>query len=338
MIQGLILASSLTAVLGFAWQIIGAGSSFIYPALSHWTQAYNAQDKIKINYEPIGSGGGIKQLQVHTVDFATTDMPLAKSQLNENNWLQFPLLMGGVVPVVNIQGVQNNQLILNGKVLADIYMNKVTKWDDPEIVALNPGIKLPEALIITIHRSDDSGSTYNFTSYLSKLNPTWNDKVGANTTVAWPGFGLGAKDDAGMATQLQNIPNSIGYIAYSYAIQNHLLLVKLQNQAGKIITASSASFAAAAQNADWPHSQGLVVNLIDEPGEQSWPIVATTFVVVPNQHSSYAKNSRAVLKFFAWAYQNGETSATQLNYVPLPQDVYHSIESQWNKQLPGWNT
>ncbi|MDO8953813.1 MAG: phosphate ABC transporter substrate-binding protein PstS [Gammaproteobacteria bacterium] len=336
-VKSLLILSSLSVSISFAGQIIGAGSSFIYPVLSQWTQTYATQAGTQINYQPIGSGGGLRQLQSHTVDFAASDMPMTEQQLAQNNWLQFPVLVGGIVPIVNIQGIQNNQLVLSGKVLADIFMDKVTHWNDPEITALNPGVTLPNALIITVHRADGSGTTYNFSSYLSAVSPSWKSQVGANTVVAWPGFGLGAKGNAGVASQVQNMPNSIGYVEYAYAIQNHMVTTKMQNQAGDIITASSNSFAAAAKNADWAHTPGFGVSLVNQPGAASWPIVATTFALVPNQHSPYAKNSQAVVKFFDWSFKNGQVAAVKLDYIPLPKSAYQLIENQWNAQLPAWS-
>ncbi|MDF2940124.1 MAG: pstS [Gammaproteobacteria bacterium] len=321
LLQSLILTAGFCSALSFAQQATGAGSSFIYPAISQWTQSYS-QNASPLNYQPVGSSSGLQQFYSHLVDFAATDMPLTPAQLSQKNLLQFPVLTGAIVPVVNIAGIQSNQLVLNGQVLADIYMGKVTKWNDPEIVALNPGVNLPNALIITVHRADGSGTTYNFTRYLSTASPVWNSSLGANMLVAWPGFGLGVRGNAGMVSQIQHMPNSIGYVAFTYAEQNQMQMVTLQNQAGKAVSVSSSSVEAAIKN---PKSA------------ESWPIIATTYIELPNQHSKYSKDSAQVLKFFDWAYKEGDSSAEKLGYIPLTRAEYQSIEKQWVTQLPNWN-
>ena len=313
--------------------VTGAGSSFIYPVLSDWAAAYQKATSNQINYQPIGSGGGLRQLYARIVDFAASDMPLKLSQLRSKSLVQFPMIIGGIVPIVNLPHVADNQLVLDGKVLAGIYMGKIKRWNDPAIAKLNPDMKLPDQAIVTVHRSDGSGTTFNFTNYLAKVDSQWAHKVGSNTVVSWPGFGLGAKGNAGVASQVGQIPDSIGYVEYAYAVQNHLTVTRMKNSTGKVVTADKSSFASAAANADWRHAPGFYLVLTNQPGASSWPIVATTFVLVPKKPRNPAATAEA-MKFFTWSYAHGEAMADKLDYVSIPTSVYKLIESKWPQQLP----
>ncbi len=322
----LLLTSSAFAAI----QITGAGSSFIYPVLAKWADAYKNISQIQVNYQPIGSGGGIRAIEEQTVTFAATDKPLTLAALHQYKLAQAPMIVGGIVPVVHISGVKNNVLVLSGAVLADIYMGKITKWNDPEIKKLNPELALPNAMIITIHRSDGSGTTYNFTNYLAKVSNAWKQNVGFDTLVSWPGNGIGAKGNAGVASQVRNLPNSIGYVEYAYAIQNDMATVCLKNQAGRIVKPSGVTFASAAENAQWRASDGYHLILTNQPGVTSWPIVATTFVLIPKNPDSAAQRDQA-LKFLIWSYQNGRSMAQNLDYVAIPPVVYKKIIANWHR-------
>ena len=313
--------------------VTGAGSSFIFPVLSDWASTYHDQTGVEINYQSIGSGGGLRQLFARTVDFAASDKPLTQKALAQHHAIQFPMIVGGIVPIVNLPSIANNKLILNGSVLADIYMGKIKHWNDPRIAKLNPGLKLPDDAIISVHRSDGSGTTFNFTNYLSKVSAKWKQTVGSDTVVSWPGFGLGAKGNAGIASQVEQMPDSIGYVEYAYAIQNHLDTARMVNADGKVVRATKGSFAAAAANADWKDAPGFYLVLTNQPGANSWPIVATTFVLIPQKPIRSAATAASV-KFFKWAYANGAQSADRLDYVSIPASVYKLVESKWSAQLP----
>lgn len=323
----LIMASSLSAMAANV-QITGAGSSFVYPVMSKWTSVYATKNNIQINYQSIGSGGGIRQLQSKTIDFAASDMPLNAKQLNKQQWTQFPIIVGGIVPVVNIKGVKANQLVLSGPLLSDIYSAKVKYWDDPNIKKLNPKLTLPHAMIIPIHRADGSGTTFNFTNYLSKVSPTWKKTVGSNTLVQWPSFGLGAKGNAGVANQVETTDNSIGYVEFAYAHSSNLTTTKMLNAAGRVVAPTLNSFKSAAANAKWSASNHYDVVLTNAPGATSWPIAASTFVLLPKQLS--AVNHAALNKFFNWVYTSGGQYATKLDYVAIPKSVYFGILKQLN--------
>lgn len=305
-------------------QITAAGSSFIFPVMAKWSQAYNQKTKIQINYQPIGSGGGISQLQNKTVDFAASDKPLHKAELTAKKWQQFPAVVGGIVPVINIPGVGNNSLILSGPTLANIYSSNILFWDDPQIKQLNPTVKLPHNRIITVHRADGSGTTFNFTKYLYDVSPDWHKKIGYDTVVDWPGFGLGAKGNAGVANQVQNIANSIGYVEYSYAHSSKLNMVRMLNKAGKVVTANAASFKSAARNASWKAENSFFLILTNQPGQNSWPIVATTFILLPTKNSD---QRQATLAFFRWVFAKGSQLASDLDYVAIPTRVAMQIEA-----------
>jgi len=331
------LASGICMVAHAAVYVTGAGSSFIYPVLSQWASAYHKVTGNEINYQPIGSGGGLRQLYARTVDFAASDMPLQSSQLKSKDLVQFPMIVGGIVPIVNLPDIADNQLVLSGKVLSRIYMGKIKRWNAPAIAKLNPHMQLPDKTIVTVHRSDGSGTTFNFTNYLSKIDSQWAHKVGSNTVISWPGFGLGAKGNAGVASQVGQIHDAIGYVEYAYAIQNHLTVTRLKNSTGKVVTADKASFISAASHADWRHAPGFYLVLTNQPGANSWPIVATTFVLIP-KHPKNSTAAAQAMKFFTWSYANGEAMTDKLDYVAIPAVVYKLIESKWSHQLPFYKT
>jgi phosphate transport system substrate-binding protein len=336
-IKLLAISTCLATLSSFAASetaITGAGSSFIYPALSKWAQAYEKVSHVQVNYQDIGSGGGIQQLSDKTIDFGASDMPLPVSELNKKQWVQFPMVSGGIVMVVNLQGIANNQLTLDGPTLAKIYMNQITKWNDPAIKKLNPGLSLPNSPIITVHRADGSGTTFNFTNYLGKIKeagkPIWT--VGSSTVVQWPGaFSLGAKGNAGIAAQVQKIPGSIGYVEFSYANDNALNMVKLVNQAGKVVKASQITFASAAKNAQWTAKNGFGEILTNEPGATAWPIVATTFVMLAKKPSHPIKN-KVAMQFFSWCFKQADM-VKPLGYVGMPNNVVSKIKADIFKQL-----
>jgi phosphate transport system substrate-binding protein len=327
-----VAAVSLTlASATFAADIAGAGSSFIYPVFAKWGEAYKAKTGINLNYQSIGSGGGIKQVEAKTVTFGATDKPLGDEELEKNGLTQFPMIMGGIVPMYNIEGVKPGELVLDGKALEEIYMGKITKWNDPAIVALNKGIKLPEQAIVVVHRADGSGTTFNFTDYLSKISPEWKSKIGADTAVEWP-VGVGAKGSEGVANTVKQTVGAIGYNEYAYVIQNHLGYAKMVNAAGKTVEPSLDSFAAAAANADWAHAKNFNLVITNQPGEKSWPIAASTWVLIHKAPEDKAA-VEAALKFFAWAYKDGTAQAKDLQYVAIPKPVVTLIEKSWEETI-----
>ena len=304
--------------------LTGAGSSFIYPVLSIWAKDYAAKTNTRINYQAIGSGGGLQQIYSHTVDFSASDMPLTLKELQQHKLQQFPMITGGIVMAVNIPNIKNDALVLNGTTLEKIYMGDIKYWDNATLKKLNPGVKLPHHIIVTVHRADGSGTTFNFTNYLSKISPDWQSHIGANTVVAWPGNGIGAKGNAGVATQIMQTQYSIGYVGYAYANQNHMTVTKMENKSGRIVSASSKTFATAAKNAKWNAANGFYLILTNQPGENSWPMVATTFVLVPQQARS-AKVKQEVFDFFKWCYETGRPAAHKLDFVAIPKPVYQHI-------------
>jgi phosphate transport system substrate-binding protein len=325
--------ASLAAVLGvtaFAAQaadeVTGAGASFPAPIYSKWAEAYNKATGNKVNYQSVGSGAGIKQIIAKTVDFGASDMPLKDEDLAKDGLVQFPTVIGGVVPVINVAGVKPGQLKLTGTVLADIYVGKITKWNDPAITALNAGVTLPDAPIATVHRADGSGTSFIFTNYLSKVNADWKAKVGEGTAVNWPGNGVGGKGNEGVSQYVQRLPNSIGYVEYAYAKQNKMDYVQLKNQAGSFVEPDDSTFKAAAAGADW--SKSFYQLLTEQPGKDSWPITGATFILM---HTAQDKPGQATasLKFFDWAYANGDKTAADLDYVALPDSLKALIRKQW---------
>ena len=310
---------------GSAQQVTGAGSTFVYPVLSAWAADYQKQSGTAINYQSIGSGGGITQVEAGTVDFGATDQPLASADLAKNNLAQFPVIVGGIVPVVNIPGLESGKLKLTGPLLADIYAGKVKNWNDPAIVTINPGLALPNAAIATVHRSDGSGTTFNFTHYLSQVSPTWKSGPGEGKTVAWPG-GVGGKGNEGVAAYVKQLPNSLGYVEYAYVMQNHMTYALLQNAAGQFVAPSADAFAAAAATADWNHAQDFNLVMTNASGANAYPIAASTFILLPKQPKDKAK-SQAAIAFFKYALEKGQPQANKLDYVPLPDALVKQIES-----------
>ena len=312
-----------------AQDVTGAGASFPAPVYAKWADAYNKATGVRVNYQSVGSGAGVKQIKSKTVDFGATDAPLKDDELAADGLIQFPMVIGGVVPVVNISGVAPGALRLNGQVLGDIYLAKITKWNDPAITALNPGVKLPDAAIAVIRRADGSGTSFNFTNYLSKVNAEWKSKVGEGTAVNWP-TGAGGKGNEGVSAYVKQLPNSIGYVEYAYAKQNKMAYTLLQNQSGSYVAPDDATFKAAAANADWNKSFYQV--LTGQPGKDSWPITAATFILM-HKVQSKPVNATNSLKFFEWAYREGDKMADELDYVPMPDSVKQLVNKLWKDQL-----
>lgn len=325
------VALSAAALSAHAIDITGAGASFPYPIYAKWAAQYNQETGNRINYQSIGSGGGQQQIIARTVDFGASDDPMKADALEENKLFQFPAIIGGTVPVVNINGIAPGQLKLSGQVLADIFLAKIKKWDDPAIKALNPDLNLPSASIIVVHRSDGSGTTFGWTNYLSKVSPEWKEKVGEGKAVKWP-TGQGGKGNEGVAAYVRQLKNSIGYVEYAYAKQNNLSWTQLQNKDGNFVQPSQETFAAAAANADWDSVPGMGVVLTDEPGADSWPVTSASFILM---HKSQDKpeNGKAVLEFFDWAFKNGGAMAAELDYVPMPESVTAKIAEGWAAEI-----
>jgi phosphate transport system substrate-binding protein len=325
-----VLAAASIATASAA-DISGAGATFPYPIYAKWADAYKKATGNGLNYQSIGSGGGIKQIMNKTVTFGASDMPLKPAELNKAGLVQFPTVMGGDVPVVNIEGVKSGDLEFDGDTLAKIFLGQITSWDDPTIKKLNPNAKLPSQAIAVVHRSDGSGTTFIFTDYLSKVSADWKSKVGANTSVEWP-VGIGAKGNEGVANNVAQTGGSIGYVEYAYAKQNNLTSVNMINRDGKSIPPSAASFQAAAASADWEKAEGFYVILTDQPGASTWPIAGATFILVPKQPPD-AEAVAEALKFFAWAYANGSQMAEALDYVPMPGSVVTAIKKMWANEI-----
>lgn len=315
-----------------AQQITGAGSTFAAPIYAKWAEAAKGSTGVSLNYQAIGSGAGQNQIFNRTVDFGASDAPVAADKLASNRLLQFPTCMGGVDVIVNLPGIAANQLRLTGAVLAQIYMGAITKWDDAKIAALNPGVKLPSRAIAPIYRADGSGTTYVFTDYLSLVSPEWKSRVGASTSVKWPA-GSGGRGSDGVAGEVKQIPGGIGYVESAYATQNHLVTTQLENAAGKYVSPDMASFSAAAANANWGAVQDFAVDLNQQKGDASWPIVSATFVLLPTDPKD-ARQGAAVVKFFDWSFTNGDAIARDLQYVPLPDSVKNQVRAAWKGRLP----
>ena len=312
-------------------QISGAGASFIYPLVSRWSADYNAATGHKVNYQSIGSGGGIAQIKAGTVDFGSSDKPLPPEELAEAGLGQFPSAIGGVVPVFNVPGIEPGQLRLTGALLADIFMGRISRWDDPQLAAANPGLALPAEKITVVHRSDGSGTTFNFSNYLSKVSPQWKQAIGEGTSLQWPG-GVGGKGNEGVAAYVQQIKGGIGYVELAYALQNSMPYASLQNAAGQWVQPNAESFAAAAASADWANAPDFNLVITNAPGETAWPITATNFMLMPKQAKDPAR-SQATLEFFRWAFENGRDQADALHYVPLPPELVQQIESYWASEF-----
>jgi len=336
MVTGVALVSfGLVSVAGAAdvSAISGAGATFPYPVYAKWAEAYANKTGVKMNYQSIGSGGGIKQIKAKTVDFGASDAPLTAEELDKSGLMQYPMVMGGVVPVINVSGIPQGKLKLSGDTMADIFLGKIKHWDNSRIASENPGIKLPHKAITVVHRADGSGTTWIFTNYLSKVSSDWKSKVGNNKSVAWP-VGVGGKGNEGVASFVKQIKGSIGYVEYAYALQNKMNHVNLKNRDGNYVAPTSENFKAAAANADWANAPGFYMVLTDQPGADSWPITGATFILVYKKQDK-PDNGRAVLKFFDWAYHNGGAMAEKLDYVPMPSNVISLVEKTWHKDVKG---
>ena len=320
-------ALSLVAGLALAQDITGAGATFPAPIYAKWADAYNKATGARMNYQSVGSGAGIKQIKANTVDFGASDMPLKDEDLAKDGLLQFPTVIGGVVPVVNIKGVAPGQIKLTGQALGDIYLGKITKWNDPALTALNPGVPLPDAAIAVVRRADGSGTSFIFTNYLSKVNAEWKTKVGEGTAVNWP-TGAGGKGNEGVAAFVQRLPNSIGYVEYAYVKQNKMNYTLLKNAAGSFVAPDDANFKAAAAGADWAKSFYQI--LTEQPGKDAWPLTGATFILMYKSQDKPASAS-AALKFFEWAYAQGDAMAAELEYVALPANVKDLVRKQWGE-------
>lgn len=342
MFRRLTAALAATAVLGSVPALAGsnlngAGGTAIYPVLSIWAQKYNAATGVGVNYQPIGSGGGIQQITSKTVDFGNSDKPLAPDDLKTRGLVQFPQVIISIVPVVNLPGVKPGELVIDGPALADVFLGKIAKWNDPALVKLNPKVKLPGTPIIVVHRSDGSGTTFNFANYLSKVSPEWKDKVGADTSVSWP-TGSGGKGNAGVAANVQQNVGAIGYVEFAYAIQNHMTHMDMINKDGKRVAPTTEAFQSAAAHADFSKTQNFYLILTDQPGAASWPITAATYMLMRPDYP--ADKNREVLKFLDWALRSGQNDAKKLDYVPLPGNVVKEIETSWTKSFgaTAWKT
>jgi phosphate transport system substrate-binding protein len=326
---GFIAAAAIGSAM--ALDISGAGATFPYPIYAKWADAYKKETGVGLNYQSIGSGGGIKQIKAKTVTFGASDAPLPGKELDATGLVQFPMVMGGIVPVVNVEGVKSGDLVIDGPTLAKIFMGEIKTWNDPAIAKLNPSAKLPSQPIAVVHRSDGSGTTYNFAYYLSEVSPEWKQKVGFNTSVEWP-VGIGAKGNEGVANNVAQTKGSVGYVEYAYAKQNKLTYTHMINKDGKTVAPTSATFQAAAANADWSSAPGYGVILANQPGAQSWPMTAATWILVYKKPQDPAATAEA-LKFFAWAYDKGGKMAEELDYIPMPKNVVESIKKTWTGEV-----
>ncbi|CCD98776.1 phosphate ABC transporter substrate-binding protein PstS [Bradyrhizobium sp. STM 3809] len=324
---GLVAASTSA----FAADITGAGATFPFPIYSKWADAYKKETGNGLNYQSIGSGGGIKQIQAKTVTFGATDAPLKAEQLDKDGLVQWPMVMGGIVPVVNLEGVKPGEMVLDGETLANIYLGKITKWDDAAIKKLNPSVKLPSEAIAVVRRSDGSGTTFNFTYYLSEASADWKSKIGFNTAVEWP-VGVGAKGNEGVSGNISQTKNSIGYVEYAYAKQNKLTYTGMVNKAGKTVQPTVEAFQAAAANADWAKAPGYYVILANQPGDKSWPMTAATFILMHKEPTDKAASAEAI-KFFKWSFEKGGKMAEELDYIPMPDSVVKLIEKTWSADI-----
>ena len=323
--------ATLLAASAQATNITGAGSSFVYPVLSKWSSAFHDKTGNEVNYQAIGSGGGIAQIKAATVDFGASDAPLKAEDLQHFGLGQFPVVVGGIVPIVHLPGVKPGELKLTGDVLAQIYLGTIKTWNDPKIAALNPGLTLPASQITVVHRADGSGTSFNFSNYLSKVNKEWSTKVGFSTTPSWP-TGIGGNQNAGVAGLVRQANNAIGYVEYAYALQNHLSYAQMQNASGNWVQPDAASFGAAAATADWKSAKDFNVIMTNAPGPQAWPITATTWVIMYKKPKN-ATNSKTAFDFFKWSLEQGQPQAEQLAYVPLPGSLVAEIEAYWKSDF-----
>jgi phosphate transport system substrate-binding protein len=322
---------ALTGTIAAAADISGAGATFPYPIYAKWADAYKKETGVGLNYQSIGSGGGIKQIKAKTVTFGASDAPLKGDDLEKSGLVQFPMVMGGIVPVVNIDGIQPGGIVLDGATVAKIFLGEIKSWDDAAIAKLNPGVKLTKQAIAVVHRSDGSGTTFNFAYYLGDVSAEWKSKVGVNTSLQWP-VGIGAKGNEGVANNVANTKGAIGYVEYAYAKQNKLTYAKMLNKAGKVVSPTSEAFQAAAANANWKSQPGYGVILGNQPGEKSWPMTAATWILVYKQPQDAAATAET-LKFFAWAYKNGAKMADELDYVAMPANVVKDVEQTWAAEI-----
>lgn len=325
------VATLLAQSRSFAQQITGAGATFPYPIYAKWSEEYRKLSGVRVNYQSIGSGGGIAQIKAGTVTFGASDAPLAPDQLQQFGLAQFPMVIGGVVPVINVPGVKPGEAHFTGPLLADIYLGKVKKWNDPTLAALNKAAQFPDQAITVVHRSDGSGTTFNFVDFLVKTSPEWKSKVGEGTSVSWP-VGIGGKGNEGVAAYVERVKGAIGYVEYAYVMQNKMTYGLVQNQAGQFPAPSIASFQAAAANAEWPHTQDFYLVTTNAPGPQAYPITAASFILMHRQAKDPAA-SKATLEFFKWALENGQTLAEQLGYVPLPPPLVQQVEAYWTASI-----
>lgn len=314
-----------------AAEITGAGSTFVNPVLSKWAEAYKQKTGTSVNYQSIGSGGGIKMIESKTVDFGATDKPLKPEDLEKEGLVQFPIVNGAVVPVIHVTGIDPGQLKLSGEVLADIFLGKIKKWNEKPIAAMNPDVKIPDMAISVVHRSDGSGTTFVWTNYLSKVSEEWKSKVGEDTAVQWP-TGVGAKGNEGVAANVQQIEGAVGYVEYAYALQNKMTYTQMKNSSGKFVKPDSDSFQAAAVGADWAKAKNYYLILTNASGAKSWPIAGSTFILMQKRQEK-TNQAQETLKFFRWAYNNGEKDAKELHYVPIPAPVSKMIEKTWKESI-----
>ena len=326
-VAAIVGAASSIVVAAQAADISGAGATFPYPIYAKWADAYKQKTGSGLNYQSIGSGGGIKQIEARTVTFGATDKPLSGDDLKKNKLVQFPTVMGGIVPVMNIEGIKPGELVLDGDTLAKIFMGDITTWNDPAIQKLNADAKLPDAAIAVVHRSDGSGTTFNFTYYLADVSADWKSNIGVNTSVEWP-VGIGAKGNEGVAANVGQTANSIGYVEYAYALQNKMTYADMMNKDGNKVAPEADAFAAAAEGADWSSQPGFGVILANQKGAKSWPMTAATFILIPSDPKS-ADDAALALKFFDWAYANGDEMAAKLDYIPMPDAVVKDIKAEW---------
>jgi phosphate transport system substrate-binding protein len=339
--SSLFQSAKLRAIAAFAFcalalnvqasDVTGAGASFVFPVMTKWSADYAKASGKKVNYQSIGSGGGIAQIKAGTVDFGSSDAPLKPEELAKFGLAQFPSVIGGVVPVLNVPGIAAGALKLDGPLLADMFLGKVTMWNDPRIVALNSGVSLPALKITVVRRSDGSGTTFNFVNYLSKVSPEWKSSVGEGTAVKWP-IGIGGKGNEGVTAYVKQIKGSLGYVELSFAVQNKLSFARMKNAAGKYVIPSDDSFQAAASNADWANAKDFYLVITNAPGEESWPITATNFIMMYKQPKN-ATSAKAAKEFFRWVYANGDNQAKALSYVPLPAALVKQIEAYWAKNM-----
>ena len=320
-----VIAASATCA--FAGDISGAGATFPFPIYAKWADAYKKETGSGLNYQSIGSGAGIKQIKAKTVTFGATDAPLKSKDLDEAGLEQFPMVMGGIVPVINLDGVKSDDVVIDGKTLADIFLGKITKWNDPALKALNPKVTLPDLAIAVVHRADGSGTTFNFTNYLAKVSPDWESKIGEAPSVEWP-VGIGAKGNDGVANNVAGTKGAIGYVEYAYAKQNHLTYADMINKAGKTVAPTVEAFQAAAASADWTKAPGFYLILTDQAGEKAWPLTAATFILMYKKPADVAASNDA-LKFFEYAYDKGSDQAKALDYIPLPDSVVTLVKKAW---------